>query len=114
MLLAGLQQHIRQLNPSKELSILHDVEFNHSTMFVILCSDVFMPKVLVLRQKLLQLFQLRKKTLWESGVINLDTPTGLLHVVFFYNGKNFCLRGGAEPKTFSSKKTGDKCWREND
>ena len=26
-LLAGLQRHIRQLNPSKELSIFHDVEF---------------------------------------------------------------------------------------
>jgi len=35
-------------------------------------------------------------TLWESGVINVDTPTGLLYAVFFYNGKNFCLRGGAE------------------
>jgi len=31
-----------------------------------------------------------------SCVINLDTPTGLLHAVFFWNGKNFCLRGGEE------------------
>ena len=34
--------------------------------------------------------------LWECGVISLDTPVGLLNAVFFYNGKNFCLRGGAE------------------
>ena len=31
--------------------------------------------------------------LWESGVIGLDTPIGLLKAVFFYNGKNFCLCG---------------------
>ena len=29
--------------------------------------------------------------LWDSGVINLNNPTGLLNAVFFYNGKNFCL-----------------------
>ena len=35
--------------------------------------------------------------LWESGVLGLATsPKALLRAVFFYNGKNFCLRGGAE------------------
>ena len=34
--------------------------------------------------------------LWESGVLNTDTPKGLLRAVFFYNGKCFCLRGGQE------------------
>ena len=34
--------------------------------------------------------------LWDSGVLNVDTPTGLLNYVFFYNGKNFCLQGGEE------------------
>ena len=29
-------------------------------------------------------------------MINSDSPTGLLRAVFFYNGKNFCLRGGIE------------------
>jgi len=33
---------------------------------------------------------------WESGVISLENPAGLLCAVFFYNGKNFCLRGGKE------------------
>ena len=37
--------------------------------------------------------------LWESGVIGLDTPIGLLKVVFFYNGKNFCLRGREEHRS---------------
>lgn len=34
--------------------------------------------------------------LWSSGVLNVDSPKGLLRCVFFYNGKCFCLRGGAE------------------
>ena len=34
--------------------------------------------------------------LWESNVMNLRHPRGLLRAVFYYNGKNFCLRGGAE------------------
>ena len=31
-------------------------------------------------------------------MLSLDTPEGLLHAVFFYNGKNFCLRGGEEQR----------------
>lgn len=34
--------------------------------------------------------------LWRSGVLDTDTPQGLLNCVFFLNGKNFCLRGGIE------------------
>ena len=30
--------------------------------------------------------------LWASGVLGLDTPKSLLNTVFYYNGKNFCLR----------------------
>ena len=39
-----------------------------------------------------------EKKLWDTNVMNLKTPIaiGLLHAVFFYNGKNFCLRGGAK------------------
>ena len=37
-----------------------------------------------------------EKTLWDKQVINLTTPQGLLNCVFFYNGKNLCLRGGDE------------------
>ena len=34
--------------------------------------------------------------LWTSGVLNMNTPKGLLRAVYFYNGKCFCLRGGQE------------------
>ena len=34
--------------------------------------------------------------LWRSGVLVTSTPRSLFNTVFFYNGKNFCLRGGEE------------------
>ena len=34
--------------------------------------------------------------LWSSGVMGMHTPKALLNAVFYYNGKNFCLRGGQE------------------
>ena len=37
-----------------------------------------------------------EEKLWPTGVLSLFTPQGLLNAVFFLNGKNFALRGGAE------------------
>lgn len=34
--------------------------------------------------------------LWDSKVIGVHTPLALVHAVFFYNGKAFCIRGGQE------------------
>ena len=34
--------------------------------------------------------------LWESGELGTKTPRSLQNAVFYYNGKNFCLRGGEE------------------
>ena len=34
--------------------------------------------------------------LCASGVLNIDTPKGLLRCVFYYNGKCFCLKVGQE------------------
>ena len=34
--------------------------------------------------------------LWESGILGLHSPQSLLNAVFFYNGKNLCLRGVSE------------------
>ena len=35
--------------------------------------------------------------LWTGGILGLTlSPKALLRTIFFYNGKNFCLRGGAE------------------
>ena len=40
-------------------------------------------------------------TLWQSGVLNVESSIGLLHAVFFYCGKCFCLRGGQEHRNLS-------------
>ena len=37
-----------------------------------------------------------EKKFWDTNVMNLKTPIGLLRVIFFCNRKNFCLLGGAE------------------
>ena len=34
--------------------------------------------------------------LWESGELGTKDPKALQNAVFYYNGKNFCLRGGVE------------------
>ena len=34
--------------------------------------------------------------LWNVGIIGTHSPQALLNAVFFYNGKNFCLRGISE------------------
>ena len=40
-----------------------------------------------------------ENTLWEQGIIGANSPASLLHAIFFYNGKNFCLRGGNEHRS---------------
>jgi hypothetical protein len=37
--------------------------------------------------------------LWDSGVLSVSNPQGLLNAVFFLNGKNFVLRGGVEHRS---------------
>ena len=37
-----------------------------------------------------------EQKLWTTGVLPVDTPKALLNAMFFYNGKNFLLRGGAK------------------
>lgn len=34
--------------------------------------------------------------MWERGVMGTNAPLALLRAVFYYNGKKFLLRGGAE------------------
>jgi len=69
-------------------------------MCVIQCLRGYMQKVLEQRPNLHLYYQIMKEDrLWERGVINLDMPVGLLKTVFFYNGKNFCLREQEEHRS---------------
>ena len=36
--------------------------------------------------------------LWDQGAVGVETPESLLRAVFYYNSKNFCLRGGSEQR----------------
>ena len=44
------------------------------------------------------LSQEQENQLWEKRIFDLNTPVGLLRAIFFYNGKNFCSRGGQEQR----------------
>ena len=39
-----------------------------------------------------------EEKLWETGVLNTNTPNGLQKAVFYYVGKACCLRGGEEQR----------------
>ena len=39
-----------------------------------------------------------ENVLRERGVLNRETPKALQRCVFYYLGKNFCLRGGEEQR----------------
>ena len=41
-----------------------------------------------------------EEQLWSSRAIGVSDPLSLLHAVFYYNGKNFCLRGGIEHREY--------------
>ena len=41
-----------------------------------------------------------EEKLWQTGILSVESPKGLLSAVFFfYNGKNFMLHGGAGQMT---------------
>ena len=97
LLLAGIQRHIRKVNPSSSINIFQDIEFKPVKH---VCDSVFKrlhAKGIGTETKATAVLSVTEEDgLWESGVMGLDTPVGLLNAVFFYNGKKFCLRGGAE------------------
>ena len=98
MLIAGLQREMRLHKQSDQVfNVLSDEQFEG---FRNVCDHEFRR----LHQKGVgtdihrteALTEDDECKLWESGVLNVDTPTGLFNCVFLYNGKNFCLRGGEE------------------
>ena len=40
-----------------------------------------------------------ENALWDNGVLGDNAPDRLLNAVFYYNGKNLCLRGGKEHRS---------------
>ena len=99
LLLAGLQRSIRRSSPKEEINIFSDYQFKELKR---VCDAVFKKLhsegIGSTKKSASVLGPEEEKKLWDTGVINLSTPVGLLRAVFFYNGKNFCLRGGAEQR----------------
>ena len=93
LLLAGLQRHLRKLYPDKEVNL-----FSEDPAFKPLrntCDSIFKrlhSKGIGAETKAVPAFTAENEAkLWETEVLSMDTPKGLLRA-----GKNFCLRGGAE------------------
>ena len=97
LLLCALQRHIRDIRSNEDTNLFQQPVF-HPLKNV--CDAVFKRlhnKGIGTDTKVTAvLSEDEENTLWKKGSISLDNPTGLLNAVFFYNGKNFCLRGGAE------------------
>lgn len=97
-LLCGLLRHMRGINPNapnfldktnpsyKKLHNVIDNRFKELTKEGVGCESKHTEIITKDEENLL----------WASGVLGLDTPRALLNAVFYYSGKNFCLRGGQE------------------
>ena len=96
LLLNRLQRCIRKSNPTEEVDFFRDAAFKPLKN---VCDAVFKrlhTKGVGAEIKVTPLMNPDERKLSTSGVLSLTTPIGLLRAVFFYNGKNFCLRGGQE------------------
>ena len=95
LLLMGLQGHIRSTRPGKKINLISDSEFY---CLQNVC-DSYYHKLHAMgvgtERKVTEVLDVEERP-WSSGTLNIDTPQGLLNAVFFHNGKNVCLRGGAE------------------
>jgi len=66
-------------------------------MCAILCLDDYTRKELEQTKKVtLALSDTEENQVRDTRVIGTTNPAALLNATFFYNGKNFCLRGGVE------------------
>ena len=86
LLLAGIQRHIRKVNPSSSINIFQDIEFKPIKH---VCDSVFKrlhAKGIGTETKAIAVLSVTEEDrLWESGVMGLDTPVA----VFSIMAKNF-------------------------
>ena len=101
LILSGLQRYMRA-NSAAPFNIF-DTKDHHFRNFHSTCDTVF--------KKLLSAgvgAEVRhhepftpeeENVFWEKGIFGTDSPTALQNAVFFYNGKNLCLRGREEHRS---------------
>ena len=97
LLLSGIQRKIRAYHPEEDINIFQEPIFKPLKN---VCDAIFKrlhAKGIGTETKATPaLTDMEEAKFWDTGVIGTADPTALLNAVFFYNGKNFCLRGGVE------------------
>ncbi len=98
-ILAGVLRYMRSINPekcpnffSKENIAFVNFRNTMDSVFRNLRKDGVGAK----KKHAKPFSKIEENELWESGVLGTDNPVSLQRAVFYYNGKNFCLRGGSE------------------
>ena len=101
LLLFGLQRSINA-GISTEVNFMRDREFHGLREILDLYYCKLHPEGIGCSSKSTGLLTREdEEKLWQSGVLNPNTPQGLLNCVFFLNGINFCLCGGQEHRDLS-------------
>lgn len=95
LILSGLQRYMQ--NSQNDANIFQDIEFKPLKN----CCDALFKclhtKGIGAKRKGTPVLLIEEENqFWESGTIGVDNLQALLQAVFFYNGKNFCLRDGKE------------------
>ena len=84
LILAGIQRHLRKLRPLDPINIFEDVQFKPLKN---VCDSIFKRlhhKGIGAETKATAvLSKSDEDTLWDKGVLDLNTPKGLLRAVFF-------------------------------
>ena len=101
LLLSGIQRKIKSYHPEEEINIFQEPIFKPLKN---VCDSVFKrlhaKGIGTETKETPALSDTEEAKFWDTGVIGTANPTALLNAVFFYNGKNFCLRGGVEHRNF--------------
>jgi hypothetical protein len=92
----GIQCHIRAIKPGQINFFTDDAFYSLRKLVDALYRKLHSQGIGCSDRKSEILTDIDEDKLWNAGVLNPDTPQGLLNCVFFLKGKNFCLRGGAE------------------
>ena len=91
LLLAGIQRHIRKVNSTTDINIFQDNAFKPLKN---VCDAVFKQlhsKGIGTETKVTPALSQSEDKLWDTGVVNLDNPIGLLRAVFSIMARTFAL-----------------------
>ena len=94
--LMGLQQHIRSQKKNAVNFMVDSEFFPLRNLLDALYCRLHPEGIGCSEKKTVALTNADEEKLWQSAVLNPETPQGLLNCVFFVNDKNFCCTVGVE------------------